>query len=129
MQVLKVHVQASRVDQNFNVFRRWKEVCISAWIVFILFEICLINDSVNSKNPICPYSSADFGYFYWYSVSFSLGGFIFTWIILLTRIFYTKSGPERVYYFTAFNILSMCCITCIAGISSKLGRICIDPFG
>jgi hypothetical protein len=51
------------------------------------------------------------------------------WAALLSKILQSKVGPERVPYFTAFNIVSMGTIATMLAVIFDWGGICIDSLG
>eukprot|EP01035_Chromulina_nebulosa_P038926 gene38926-52572_t len=113
---------------NSALYRWWKPACILAWVFYIVFQLALGLNYYLSESPLCPYTNIFYGKMYWYSTSFVLGGYFLLWGIVLLKIIYTKPGPQRVSYFLAFNILSICCITNFI-ICFDWGGFCIDPFG
>mmetsp|Transcript_30216 Transcript_30216/g.41566 ORF Transcript_30216/g.41566 Transcript_30216/m.41566 type:complete len:767 (-) Transcript_30216:185-2485(-) len=111
------------------LYRWWKEACILAWVVFIFFEIIIEYDHMYSKSPLC--NTSDRYYPRWYQSIYLivLGGFMVTWLILLSRIVNSKPGFECVPFYTAINIVSMGAVATILAIFFNWGGVCVDVLG
>ena len=108
----------------------WKKACIVAWTFFIFFEIYIQVDHLYSRSPLCPYSDNDYPLWYWMVCYTVLGGYIMTWIILFTRIFYSnKATLANEQYYTAFHMVSMGFLATAIGLFFDWGGICVDVLG
>ena len=97
--------------------------------IFVVYEVIIGADYLTSNSPLCPYS--DRMYSFWYHVVnyFVLGGFCFTWSILLIRIYQAPEGNERVPFITAFSIVSMGTVATILAVVFNWGGVCVDQLG
>lgn len=111
------------------LYRTWRTACISAWIIHIFLEVGVGLDKLFSTHPFCAKSNSNLGVFYLYSCSIAFGGFLFTWLILLTRILQTAPGIDRVPYFVAFNVVSIGLSASFLELFFNWGGVCIDSWG
>jgi len=117
-------------DESRGVRRRyWKNVCALGWFFYITFTIFIGLDKVISSNPICPYSDRDYGHWYWYYYYSILSGFIVIWIIMVGRIYLTKTSGDRTAYLIFFNVLSIAMVTMILTVATNWGGVCVDVLG
>eukprot|EP01041_Mallomonas_annulata_P000687 gene687-1316_t len=109
--------------------RWWVPACLTAWIIFVVYEIGIGFDQLYSRHPICPYSDREYSPLYWLVNYVVLGAFLLTWIMLLMKIFQMKPGPTRVPLLTAFHIVSIGTIATILALVWNWGGVCIDALG
>ena len=107
----------------------WKNTYFTAWILFIFFEILIEVDYLFSKHPLCRYSDKEYPQWYWIFCYTILGGFLISWMLLLVRIIYAKSGNGSETVFIAFNIVSMGTLATAIALIFNWGGICVDALG
>jgi len=111
------------------LYRWWEKACISSWIIFICFQICIQIDHTYSKHPLCPHTDEIYPKWYWTVCLATMGGFICTWIVLLTRLMNSPSSFENAPTYTAFNVVSMGTLATVLSVFFNWGGVCIDVLG
>jgi hypothetical protein len=108
------------------LYRNWKGSCVAGWICFVALELFVYYDRQNSADPLCPHSDQGFGDLYWYVNYTCLGGFIITWMSVLTNVIYAGPIFERVPALITLNIVSMALIATILALVFEWGGTCVD---
>mmetsp|Transcript_3773 Transcript_3773/g.5315 ORF Transcript_3773/g.5315 Transcript_3773/m.5315 type:complete len:648 (+) Transcript_3773:74-2017(+) len=108
--------------------RRWKAACVYSWLFFIICELLIGWDRFTNKYPICPHMGTDFKIWYLLGFFSILSGFIITWVIMLGRLFITKTTLQRTSYLIFFNIVSMGMVATFLALFDW-GGVCIDVLG
>jgi hypothetical protein len=107
----------------------WLQMCVPAWLLFIIFELAVFFDRQYSKKPLCPHSDHHFPEWYWYTNFGVLGGFIVVLFVLLLKMIQSESGSKRITSLVAFNIVLMGTIATILALCFEWGGMCIDVLG
>jgi hypothetical protein len=88
-------------------YKWWKEICMGAWLLFILFEIAMRYNQLYSNRPLCPFSDEGYLEWYWRVRYACLGGFVLILITLIMKLFQMKKNNKKVPLLIAFHIVTM----------------------
>jgi len=118
---------SSAKDLSKSAFaRNWKSACGVCWIIFIFVQWFVYYDRQYSADPLCPHSDKDYGNVYWYINYAVLGGFVITWMSVVTKLIYADPVFEAIPSMININIVSMGTIATMLALLFEWGGVCID---